>query len=150
MRKKIKPDQSIEIAAQKYRDAVLGNGDIYETDRLLDEIIRPPCQRLMRSYGVVWDEMLERFLHCCLLGYSRFSGEQFLVFFLRNVRRNFDIPTPDADKNYFHGTKLTPFLQTWESQPEKLSILKADKALKRKRQSERRAAADPEENNPLD
>ena len=140
-KKKKKPEQTIEILAEQYRACIMSTGDVDRADELIDQI-RPPCKALMAAHGIEWDQTLDQFLHCVLLGYSRYSGEQFLVFFLRNARRNFDIPTADADKNYFHGTKLTPFLQTWESQPEKLSILKADKALKRKRQSERRAAAD--------
>lgn len=146
MRKKIKPDQSdqsIEIAAQKYRDAVLGNGDIDEADRLLKEI-QPQCEQLMRGYGIIWDPTLDQFLRCCLLGYSRFDGESFLAFFLRNARRNFNLPkieTPD-----FHGTGLTVFLQTWESSPERV-IGKVDNELRRKRRAEERAAAaaDPAE-----
>lgn len=143
MRKKIKPD--IEIAAQRYRDAVLGNGDISETDRLLDEIIRPPCQQLMRSYGVLWDPVLEQFLHCVLLGYSRFEGEQFLAFFLRNLKNNFTLP--EKARPDYSGTGLRTFQEKWESHPERHSISRVDNELRRKRRAEERAAAaaDPAE-----
>ena len=145
MRKKTKPDQSIEIAAQKYRDAVLGNGDIDETDRLLDEIIRPPCQRLMRSYGVLWDPVLEQFLHCVLLAYSLDRREQFLAFFLRNLKNNFTLP--EKARPDYSGTGLRTFQERWESHPERHSISRVDNELRRKRRAEERAAAaaDPAE-----
>ena len=144
-KKKKKPEQTLEKLAETYRACIMSTGDVDRADKLIDQI-RPPCKALMAAHGIEWDQTLDQFLHCVLLGFNRFDGELFLAYFLRNAKRNFKLPkieTPD-----FSGTGLTVFLQRWESQPEKLSILKADKALKRKRQSERRAAADPKENNP--
>lgn len=146
-KKKKKPERTLETLAEEYRSCIMSTGDVDRSDELIDQI-RPPCKALMAAHGIAWDDVLERFLHACLLGFDRFDGELFLNYFLRNARQNFNLPkieTPD-----FSGTGLTVFLQRWESQPEKLSIAKADRAIRKKRQSERRAAADPEENNPLD
>lgn len=125
--RKIKPDQSIEIAAQKYRDCIMLSGNPDRSDQLLDQI-RPHCERLMHSYGVQWDSVLEQFLHAVLLGYSRFDGESFLSYFLRNARRNFDIPERpiNIDPIDFHGTGLTYFRQKGLSQPERKIMERMD------------------------
>ena len=125
MRKKT--DQSIEIAATAYRDGIL-YGDPDRSDRLLDQI-RPHCEQLMRSYGIQWDSVLEQFLHAVLLGYSRFDGEPFLSFFLRQARRNFEIPDRPINVNPldFHGTGLTSFRRTWASQPEQRALDRIEK-----------------------
>lgn len=130
MRKKIKPDQSIEIAAQKYRDCILF-GDPDRSDQLLDQI-RPHCERLMHSYGIQWDATLESFLHAVLLGYSRFDGESFISYFLRNARQNFDIPDRpiNIDPIDFRGTGLTFFRQKGLSQPEWKIVEKMDSGRK--------------------
>ena len=131
MRKKTKQDQSIEIAAQKYRDCIMLSGDYDRSDRLLDQI-RPHCERLMNSYGIQWDSVLEQFMHAALLGYSRFDGEPFLCYFLRNVRYNFDIPDRPINVNPldFHGTGLTSFRRTWTSQPER-AVDRIEKQIRR-------------------
>lgn len=126
-KKTYKQDQSLELTATEYRDSIMLSGDYDRSDRLLDQI-RPHCERLMTSYGIEWDATLESFLHAVLLGYSFYDGESFLSFFLRQARRNFDIPDRPINVNPpdFHGTGLTYFREKWESQPER-SIGKIDR-----------------------
>lgn len=132
-RKTYKQDQSLELAAAAYRDCILF-GDPDRSDQLLDQI-RPHCERLMTSYGIEWDNVLEQFLHATLLGFCRFDGEGFLSYFLRNARYNFDIPDRPINVNPpdFHGTGLTYFREKWESQPER-AIGKIDRERQRKKQ----------------
>ena len=136
-RKKTRAEiQSIEHAAQFYRDAIAISGDVDEAERILDEVIRPPCERMMLNFGIRWNDKLEAFLNAVLLSFSRFDGVRFLDFFIRNARHNFDIPTEPLNtetENLYHGTELTPFLRTWESHPERHAISKVDRQKKKQK-----------------
>lgn len=144
-KKKPKPEeQTLEIAAQRYRDCVMSSGDIDKADRILAETIRPPCEQLMRSYGILWDSTLDSFLNVVLLRYSRFDGEKFLSFFLRSAQCNFNMPTKPINRNkvYLHGTGLSVFLQKWESNPERIAIPSADKEARKRKRAEQQAIED--------
>lgn len=124
-KKRPKPEeQTLELAAQRYRDCLLSSsGNIEEADRLLDDIIRPPCQMLMRSYGIHWDDVLERFLCAILLHFSRFDGMTFISFFLFHARNNFHLPEkPIVEHPGFDGTGLNRFQRTHESQEEMILL----------------------------
>ena len=129
-RRRVQHDQSIEIAAAAYRDCILF-GDPDRSDQLLDQI-RPHCERLMHSYGIQWDATLESFLHAVLLAFPRFD-ESFISFFLRQARRNFDIPDRpiNIDPIDFYGTGLTYFRQKGLSQPERKIVEKMDSGRKK-------------------
>ena len=117
--------QTLEYAAQKYRDCVLSSGDIDTADLLLDAFIRPPCKALMQSYGVEWDSELERFLCTVLLYFSRFEGKTFISFFLYHARNNFHLPDkPIVEHPGFDGTGLHRFQRTHESQEEMILLHK--------------------------
>ena len=125
-RRRVQHDQSIEIAATEYRDCILF-GDPDRSDQLLNEI-RPHCERLMNSYGIQWDSVLEQFMHATLLAFSRFDGESFLSFFLHQALRNFNIPDRplNVDSADYQGTGLCSFQRTWTSQPERKIMEKMD------------------------
>lgn len=124
---------SFEKLVEKYRDIYDSEGE----EALA--IVRVGCARLMRAYGLEWNDDLESYLRTVAIYYP-YSGTTFIDFFLQNAKHNFKMPdTPLYEERAIYTcTGYTYFRLHNMSQEESLLLNKFDKQLEKKRRSEER------------
>lgn len=135
----------IEQAVEEYKRQKYVLKDEHIADFYLS-FVRTHAQKLFENYDLPWDSKAEFLLQGCCVYYSRYNTVPFLTYFLGVMQNNYDLGIGKrSEQNFyeaqmFHGNGFHTFANTLTSNPERLSVERAQADFNRKHREELQAA----------
>ena len=134
----------LEQAVEEYKRQKYVLKDEHLADFYLS-YIRGHAQKLFENYDLPWDDKAEYLLKGSCVYYSHYNTVPFLTYFLGVMQNNYDLGIGKRSEQdfyeaqMFHGNAFHTFANTLTSNPERLSIERAQAAVNRKQREERKA-----------